>query len=133
MLIAYRHGLRPVELATLPLGRQGSGGSDQTRAVPKGFHAGNAAAGASSAYVLAAKARSTRSDQSPEPIGHDSGCRYAIGEGPAYWHSMIVGVIKVPVERVVPFCTKLILFPVPPFITEPFLRKAWQVEKNTSP
>jgi hypothetical protein len=28
---------------------------------------------------------------------------------------MIVGVIKAPVERVVPFCTKLILFPMPPF------------------
>ena len=58
---------------------------------------------------------------------------YAIAEGPAYWHSIIVGVIKVPVEKVVLFCTKLILFPVPPFIKEPFLREAWQVEKNTSP
>jgi hypothetical protein len=35
---------------------------------------------------------------------------------------MIVGVIKAPVETVVPFCARLMLFPVPPLITLPFVR-----------
>jgi hypothetical protein len=35
---------------------------------------------------------------------------------------MIVGVIKLPVENVLLFWTKLILFPVPPLTTLPFVR-----------